>query len=241
MKRLAILGVSVLLTACNPSTEETSTSGSLENFDTQHLTRMGLSVEAVKPSTIEGLAEVITQQGLLYVSLDGKQLMSGHIYDISGQEPVSLSDLALNAMRAADLATITESVIEFKAPREKHVVYVFTDNTCGYCRQLHERMDEYLALGITIRYLAWPRTGLQGDGARQLRQVWCAEDQQAALAAAKQDQPVSSARCEDPVNQHFALGQKFGVRGTPAIVFESGKMLPGYVHPERLIVELEND
>lgn len=238
MKRLAVIGVSIFLAACGQP-PEASQPAQIEDFDSSHLSRMGFAVSSVQPSRIDGLAEVITEQGLVYVSMDGKHLVSGRIYDITGDEPTNVSDLALNTMRIAGLAEVADSVIEFKAPREKHVIHIFTDNTCGYCRQLHERLDDYLALGITVRYLAWPRTGLQGQAAQQLRNVWCAADQQAALTAAKTDQPVPNARCADPVDEHFALGQKFGVRGTPAIVLESGQMLPGYVQPERLILELE--
>ncbi|MFL9802075.1 thioredoxin fold domain-containing protein [Vibrio cyclitrophicus] len=40
-----------------------------------------------------------------------------------------------------------------KAKNEKHVVTIFTDVDCGYCRKLHQQMDDYNDLGITVRYL----------------------------------------------------------------------------------------
>ena len=43
-------------------------------------------------------------------------------------------------------------MIVYKAPKEQHVITVFTDITCGYCRKLHEQMADYNALGITVRY-----------------------------------------------------------------------------------------
>ena len=40
------------------------------------------------------------------------------------------------------------------------MVTVFTDVDCPYCARLHDRVAEYNALGIEIRYLAFPRAGI---------------------------------------------------------------------------------
>jgi thiol:disulfide interchange protein DsbC len=45
--------------------------------------------------------------------------------------------------------------------------------------------------------------------------------------------------CTNPVAQHMELGQLMGIRGTPAIVLDSGEMVPGYVEPKRLAGLLE--
>lgn len=65
-------------------------------------------------------------------------------------------------------------MIVYKAPEEKHVITVFTDITCGYCRKLHEQMKDYNALGITVRYLAFPRQGLSSQAEKTcvLSGVW---------------------------------------------------------------------
>jgi thiol:disulfide interchange protein DsbC len=35
------------------------------------------------------------------------------------------------------------------------------------------------------------------------------------------------------------LGQLMGIRGTPAIVLDTGEMVPGYVEPKRLAAMLD--
>ncbi|HET8816461.1 MAG TPA: bifunctional protein-disulfide isomerase/oxidoreductase DsbC [Pseudidiomarina sp.] len=211
----------------------------IDNLDTSHLQRMGFKVESVRESSIQGLYEVITNQGLIYVSPDGQQLMSGRIYDITGAQPENVSDVTLNAMRRSNLAEQADTAIEFKAPKEKYVVSVFTDPTCGYCRQLHQQIDSYLDAGITIRYYAWPRSGLQGSAFNQLNAIWCATNPQDAMTRAKADKSIQQGNCETPVKEHFEMGQKFGVRGTPALVLADGRMLPGYLPPSRLLQELQ--
>ena len=42
------------------------------------------------------------------------------------------------------------------------------------------------------------------------------------------------AECDNPVADHYALGQKVGVTGTPAIITSDGRLLPGYMPAENL-------
>ncbi|RUO70507.1 bifunctional protein-disulfide isomerase/oxidoreductase DsbC [Pseudidiomarina salinarum] len=239
MKNSLLSLLVVGLMACSPQGDAQDAKTPATDIDTTHLERMGFSIEQISPSSVDGLYEVITNEGLIYVADGGKKLVSGRIYDITGAQPENLSEQRLQAMRLNDLEQVKDSVIEFTAPDEEHVIWVFTDPTCGYCRQLHENRANYLAEGITIRYLGWPRTGLQGTAFNQLQQVWCAADPATAMTAVKQDQPVRSGACDDPVAEHFALGKKFGVRGTPAIVLESGRLLPGLLPPQKLLEEIE--
>ena len=39
----------------------------------------------------------------------------------------------------------------------------------------------------------------------------------------------------NPVENHFNLGRSIGVQGTPSIVTQEGKMIPGYLPPEELL------
>jgi len=38
-----------------------------------------------------------------------------------------------------------------------------------------------------------------------------------------------------PVEKHFKLGNAIGVQGTPSIVTDEGKMIPGYLPPQDLL------
>jgi len=239
LKQLTVPIVAAALIACQPASEANLGNSQETEFNTAYLEQMGFVVESHQAAPMDGLIEVITNQGLVYTNADGSQLISGRIYDITAAEPVNLSDLSLNAMRQRDVAAWADSTIEYAAPDVKHVVYVFTDPSCGYCRQLHERLEDYLALGISVRYLAWPRTGLTGSAAKLLEQAWCADDQRQALTAIKQDQALPAANCEAPIADHYALGHKFGVRGTPAFVLPSGQLVPGLLPPQQLLAELE--
>jgi thiol:disulfide interchange protein DsbC len=113
-----------------------------------------------------------------------------------------------------------------KAPKT-HIT-VFTDTDCGYCQKLHSEVPELNRLGVEVRYVAFPRQGLNSPAAKELVSVWCAKDQQDAMNRAKTRQSVADASCDNPVAKQYQLGQMIGVNGTPAIVLANGKMIPGY-------------
>ncbi|HHG1616490.1 TPA: thioredoxin fold domain-containing protein [Klebsiella pneumoniae] len=57
---------------------------------------------------------------------------------------------------------------------------VFTDITCGFCQKLHSDLQSYLDKGITIKFIAYPRAGMNSMIARNMASVWCADDKPAA-------------------------------------------------------------
>nr|WP_282554296.1 disulfide isomerase DsbC N-terminal domain-containing protein [Providencia rettgeri] len=52
-------------------------------------------VEVIKPSPIVGLNVVETSTGVVYITDDGKYLLQGPIYDMSGKNPVNISNQPL--------------------------------------------------------------------------------------------------------------------------------------------------
>ncbi|MFU2509658.1 MAG: bifunctional protein-disulfide isomerase/oxidoreductase DsbC [Pseudoalteromonas prydzensis] len=199
---------------------------------------LGVTVKQISPSPVAGLKELITDKGVLYASADGQYLMQGTLIDLNNRN--NLTEQALNGVRQEGLAQYEDSMIVYKAKNEKHSITVFTDISCGYCRKLHRELDDLLEAGITVKYLAFPRGGLQGSGYADLMNVWCAKDQQEAMTAAKSGADTKvMAGCHAPVAEHYQLGQSFGINGTPAIILEDGTMIPGYQPAAALAAALE--
>lgn len=205
----------------------------------------GLTVEAIRESDYPGLVEIVAEGRVLYVSPDGRYLFSGNMFDIDKglnnltEERMAELDQAMAPERAKDIAALGEkSMIIFKAPQEKYKITVFTDIDCGYCRKLHSQIGEYNRLGITVRYIGFPRAGIPSSSYDKLVAVWCADDPKAALTEAKHDGKLEMRTCPNPIEKHYALVKKFGLHGTPAIVLQDGTLIPGYVPPTELANEL---
>ena len=138
-----------------------------------------VKIDSVNPSAIKGLYEVIVGANIFYVSEDGKHLLQGHLIDIAARK--DLTEEKLSGTRKLAIAQIGEkNMIIFKPKQTKYTVSVFTDIDCGYCRKLHSEMDQYLAKGIAIQYLFFPRAGKGSDSYNKAVSVWCAKDRHAA-------------------------------------------------------------
>ena len=204
--------------------------------------RPDLEYGEVKQTPMPGLYQVqVTDGPLLYVSGDGQFAMTGTLYGVVPGGFVDLAELALQPLRREKLAAIPASdEVVFPAEGErKALIYVFTDVDCGYCRKLHQEVPELNAMGIEVRYLAYPRAGIGSPSYRKIALAWCAKDRQTTLTRLKNSQTVDVAYCEDnPVAEQFRLGGELGVSGTPAIVLEDGTLLPGYLPAHALAARI---
>ncbi|MDX1456632.1 MAG: thioredoxin fold domain-containing protein [Marinobacter sp.] len=191
----------------------------------------------VEPTPAPGLYKVISEQKeLIYTTEDGQFFFSGELLQLTDEGLVNLSETARAEIRVSALEELgEEGIIRFPAEgEEKAQINVFTDIDCGYCRKLHSEVPRLNALGITVNYYAFPRSGPNTQSFAKYESVWCAEDQQAAMNSAKRGDSVTPASCENPVLAQYRLGRQLGVTGTPAIVLEDGNMIRGYVPADQL-------
>ena len=199
---------------------------------------VGVEPDAIANSQIDGLLQVTAANQVFYVTEKGDYIMFGHLFDVNaGMKDVT--EVALGQVRLDVIAPFADQGIEFKAENEKHVMTVFTDYSCGYCQKLHREVDELNDAGITVRYLAWPRQGLNTPNYDNMVAIWCSDDPQQALNRAKSisNPTFPKADCDNTVAEQFVAGRQLGIRGTPAIIFDDGTMLPGYKPAAELIAQ----
>jgi thiol:disulfide interchange protein DsbC len=199
-----------------------------------------VKIDSVKPAEIKGLYEVIVGANIFYVSEDGKYLLQGRLVDVAARKDLTEEKLAGTRKQAIEKIG-QDNMIVFKPKISKYTVSIFTDIDCGYCRKLHSEIDQYLAQGITIQYLFFPRAGKGSDSYNKAVSVWCAKDRNAALTDAKKGNTPPAKTCDNPVDEHMQLGADFDVKGTPMIVTEKGNIYPGYLPAKQLVEALESE
>jgi len=199
-----------------------------------------MKIDSVKQSEVKGLYEVVVGANIFYVSEDGKYLIQGHLVDVVARK--DLTEDKLNGTRKQAIEKLGKAnMIIFKPKISKYTVTIFTDIDCGYCRKLHSEIDQYLAQGITIQYLFFPRAGKGSESYDKAISVWCAADRNAALTAAKKDQNLPAKTCDNPIDKHMQLAADFDVKGTPMIISENGNVYPGYLPAKQLVEALESE
>ncbi len=192
----------------------------------------------VKLSPIPGLYEVTYGSDIFYVSKDGRYVIQGDVIDTSQHK--NITELQRAAERIKLVSALDEKDMVVFSPKEvKHTITVFADVDCQYCRKMHKEVAELNKAGIKVRYLAFPRTGIDTPSYYKMVSVWCAKDRNSAITKAEADEPIEEKTCTNPVKQHLAVAKKLGITGTPTLLFEDGQLVPGYIPAAQLIKALD--
>jgi thiol:disulfide interchange protein DsbC len=124
----------------------------------------------VTPSPVSGWYTVSKGAIVAYISADGRYLLQGDLIDLELQ--TNLSEEARNESRIEMMSAVPrESMIIFSPEEVRFSVSIFTDIDCTYCRRLHSQIGEYLAQGIEVKYLLYPRSGPASDSWVKAEQV----------------------------------------------------------------------
>lgn len=193
--------------------------------------------EKVQPTAIPGLCEATVDTEIFYISESGEYLLVGNLIAIrSGNNLTQLR-------RASIVKTIIDKqdekqMISIGPARAKRTITVFTDVDCPYCARLHEEVPQLNKMGVRVRYLLYPRNGIDSPTYKKSVSVWCARDRVRAIGIAKAGGKLKQRTCANPVAAHYALGQRLGITGTPTLILEDGTRIGGYVPAPRLLTML---
>ena len=205
--------------------------------DVMESTQPNLSIDTIVPSPVSGLYEISLQNGqVIFASADARYFIPGDLYEAMPGGLVNRGEEKRNVVRAEKIAAVPESemiIFEPEAGR-KATITVFTDVDCPYCRQLHSEIDRLNELGIAVRYLGYPRTGLETETHHKMVSTWCADNPNVMFTSATRGGVIPEADCDNPIARHYQLGREVGVTGTPALVLEDGTILPGYIPADTL-------
>ncbi len=242
LKVFSVAAALALTFSCSAEESNKASTASLEKIRVAieaglQIGKPNIGVTSVQESVLPGLYKADVGGTSIYVTADGKHFISGDIYQVNPGRIVNLTEYERNGERAKAVASVDKKdMIIFPAKGDmKKVMYVFTDVDCGYCQLLHSKVPEYNELGIEVRYLAYPRAGLNSQSFNKIASAWCAEDRNAALTKLKNREEIPMNVCKDnPVAAQFQMGRSIGLTGTPAIVLEDGELIAGYVEPTKM-------
>lgn len=192
---------------------------------------------SIKATPVKGVYEVLAGAQILYTTKDARYIFDGDLYDMQSQR--NLSEETRGGLRLEALNQLGEDNMLVYQPKGevKHTITVFTDIYCPYCQRLHQEMGQYMNNGVKVRYIFVPFKGQRSVDASV--SVWCAKDRNQAMDKAKAGEEIEKKTCVNPIQKHQALAQSLGIRGTPAIMLESGRLIPGYVPAVRLMQQMD--
>ena len=201
----------------------------------------GIPLTSVTPTPLAGIYEVVVGSDVVYMSADGKYMFQGVLVDFDARK--NLTDIRKSSIRADLLKQIKdEDTIVFAPPAGapvKHTITIFTDPSCPYCRKLHAEVPELVKNGVKVRYVLYPRAGLDSPIGKASIGIMCAKDRKAELDKSLSGQNVNLPACDKHgLETALKIGTELGLEGTPYIVTDSGMVISGYAPAAKLLETL---
>lgn len=235
MKRLTLLALGLatsLPTLADPAAE--TLSKKLKE------TMPGLPLTSVTATPVAGVYEVVAGPDVVYMTGDGRYMFQGALVDFTQRK--NLTEERRSGIRGELLKQVKDEDAIIYAPSgvTKHTITVFTDPSCPYCRKLHNEVPELNRQGVKVRYVLYPRAGLDSPIGKSSIGIMCSKDRKAELEKSLGGQSVSLPTCDrHPLAHMIDLGTQLGLEGTPFIVTEGGQIIPGYRPAAELVKVLE--
>ena len=191
-----------------------------------------------------GMYEIVADRGIFYATKDGQHIFSGSVHQFQQGLP-NLTEQKKASVAAGIIGHLSSTFVSYPAQNPRHEILVFFDSSCGYCYQLHRQIPDFNALGISVHYALYPRSGTHRNQVptpeyARLSSVSCSSNKELAMDSLVSGQSLPPAQCDSQVQNHYQLGKWLGVAGTPAIFNMHGeKVADGYLPPQGLIARLE--
>ena len=194
-------------------------------------------IDEVTKTAIPGVYELRVGTELLYSDERGEHLIQGAL--IETRTGTNLTEARIEKLTAIDFAALPlKDAIVYKQGTGARKLVVFADPNCGYCKKFERELLQ--VKDVTVYTFLYSILG--GDSPEKSRNIWCAKDSTAVWREWMVNgavPPRSMAQCDaGALQRNLAMGKKYRVNGTPALVFEDGKRVPGALPPAQIEAQL---
>ena len=234
MKRFIIFLLSItILTSCSNTNNDID--GAKKAIKDAY---PGITVDNIRVFN-DKFFEVTVQKEIFYMTKDYENLVAGNIIELKTGE--NLTEKTKENARISLINNLdTSGMIIYKPKKTNHVITVFTDTSCPYCKKLHNEIDNLITNNIEVRYVLFSRNGNNDDAFRHMVSIWCSSDRLKNLDAAFDGNFIENDNsCENPISKNYASAQSLGVTGTPMMFTGDGKLISGYQPSRAIIAYLE--
>ena len=214
---------------------QTADNAKLESVKAAVSKAFDVEVTQVQATDYANLYEVQLGGNIVYTNEKAEFVLAGNLVDAKTRR--DLTTERIEEISRVDFSTLPlDQAVKLVKGDGARKMAVFEDPNCGYCKKLHKELATLD--NVTVYTFLFPI--LAPDSVTKATNVWCAKDQATVWTDWMNKGVVPpDATCQTPIEKNLTLGQKLAVQGTPAIFFESGNRVNGYVPAARLNQELD--
>jgi thiol:disulfide interchange protein DsbC len=192
---------------------------------------MKVEVTDIRKLPFADLYEVLVNgQTIAYTDAKGEVVLVGNLLDVRTR--ANLTEQRQKELLSVDWKSLPlDRAVVYRKGDGSRRIAVFSDPDCPFCRKLE---GEIAGLdNLTVYTFLLPIAQLHPDAARKANAVWCSKDPGRAwldLMLLEREPAPAPAGCAAPLEEIATLAKKFRINGTPGIVFESGRVVPGLIN-----------
>ncbi len=195
-------------------------------------------IDEISKTAIPGVYELRIGTEVLYSDERGEHIIQGELIETKSRN--NLTQARIDKLTAIDFAALPlKDAIVWKQGTGARKLVVFADPNCGYCKKFEREMQG--VKDVTVYTFLYPILG--GDSPDKSRNIWCAKDNSVAwrdwmINGTPAPRSMGNKCDTTALERNVALGKKYRVNGTPALVFEDGKRVPGAMAPDQVEKQL---
>ncbi len=194
-------------------------------------------IDEITKTPVPGLYELRIGTEVFYTDEQGNYVIEGHVIDTRTR--ANLTQARIDKLTQIDVSKLPlKDAIVWKQGSGERKLVVFADPNCGYCKRFERDLNN--VKDVTVYTFLYPILG--GDSPEKAKNIWCAKDNTKAWRDWMLDGTTPAkvmGQCDFGALQRNAeMGRKYKINGTPAIVFEDGKRVPGAMNAEQLEKQL---
>jgi thiol:disulfide interchange protein DsbC len=204
----------------------------------ERLPKLG-KVDEVTKTPMPGVFEVRIGMDLFYTDAEGNYVIQGEMIDAKQQRNLTeerqekLLAIPFNQLPLKDAFMLMRG-------NGKRRIAIFEDPNCPYCKRFEQDLQK--VNNVTIYWFLFPILG--PDSTDKSRNLWCARDKAGAwLDWMLRGKPAADAKCDTAaLERNVEFGRKYKITGTPTMILEDGRRVPGAVpaaEVEKLLAEVK--
>lgn len=196
----------------------------------------GTKISQIGKAPVAGWYEVVIEdarQGptVLYVNEKGVHAFTGDLIDLARERNLTQERMEELTRVKFDSLPLDQALKVVKGKGQRQLV-IFSDPDCPFCRKLEKELAKID--NVTLYNFIYPVA--HPKAADKARQIWCAADRARAWTDYMLNQKLAENKgdCANFIEQNMALGRKLRVDGTPTLIFQNGRRVPGFIPAERI-------
>lgn len=187
-----------------------------------------LPAPTVNKAPMAGWYEVLAGNQLFYVDEKVEYVFLGNLIDTKTKQNLTEARMR-DLLRVKFAALPFDDAIKVVKGNGSRKVAVFADPDCPFCKKLEAefaQLDNY-----TMYVFLLPLDSLHPQAAAKAKQVWCAKDRAKAWTEFMLNNKLvqNKGDCPTPIERTIQMAGELRINGTPAVIFEDGRMIPGAI------------